>query len=287
MTLMASVLKRDAIARRGWQAELDLAFQRRGERTAMTRNRHRGPLQVQKALYPEGEDTCHIAVLHPPGGIAAGDRLEVNATLAPAAHALLTTPGAAKWYRSEADRASQSLQFALAADASLEWLPRENILFDGADVALEMKIDLSAGAKYLGWDIYCFGRRASGESWNRGRLHMRSQIRAEGRLLWSECAALAAGGQFAVSPMGLAGYSVCGTFIAARCAMDAESLAVIRAVPAPLKARVGITLLPEILIARYLGDSGEAVFEWFTAMWTLIRPMALGRMAQPPRVWAC
>jgi urease accessory protein len=76
-----------------WQAELDLSFVRRGEQTVLSRNQHRGPLQVQKALYPEGKDTCHIAVLHPPGGVAAGDRLGVRVSLGEESRALLTTPG--------------------------------------------------------------------------------------------------------------------------------------------------------------------------------------------------
>src|SRR5258708_30602642 len=84
----------------GWQADLDLSFARRGERTVLTRNQHRGPLQVQKALYPEGKDTCHIAVLHPPGGVAAGDRRCVRGSFGEESQALRTTPGASKGYLS-------------------------------------------------------------------------------------------------------------------------------------------------------------------------------------------
>jgi urease accessory protein len=84
----------------GWQAELDLSFERREGETVLRRNQHRGPLQVQKALYPEGRETCHIAILHPPGGVAAGDRLYIRASLNERSRALLTTPGATKWYRS-------------------------------------------------------------------------------------------------------------------------------------------------------------------------------------------
>jgi len=273
----------------GWQAELDLAFDRRRAGTVLTHNRHRGPLQVQKALYPEGPDTCHVTVLHPPGGIAATDRLAVRASLGEDARVLLTTPGATKWYRSDADaaRARQAVGLSLGRGAVLEWLPRENILFNGARVATTLDVTLAPGANYFGWEILSFGRRASGERWERGTLHMRTSIRCENRLLWSELASLDAGSGFTRSPIGLSGHTVCGTFIVAGLEADDELLAATRARPSPAAARVGITRVPNVLVARYLGDSTEAAFEWFTGLWTLLRPALTQRSACAPRVWAC
>jgi urease accessory protein len=265
---------------------LDLEFAQRGDQTVMTRNSHRGPLQVQKALYPEGPKTCHVAVLHPPGGIAAGDQLQVSAALGAGSHSLMTTPGATKWYRSSGARASQALAFSLSEGSALEWLPRENIFFDGADLSLRLSVDLKSGARYFGWDILSFGRRASGEAWRRGRLHVDSRIRLSGRMLWAEVASIEADSGFVASPMGLGGSTVCGTFVMAGVESPAL-LAECRAVPAPKHSRVGITQLPQVLIARYLGDSSESAFSWFTALWAASRPAILGKAAQPPRVWAC
>jgi urease accessory protein len=271
----------------GWQAALDLSFMRRGERTVLTRNRHRGPLQVQKALYPEGEDTCHIAVLHPPGGVAAGDRLCVRVSLGQESRALLTTPGATKWYRSEGAWASQQLHFSVGSDASVEWLPRENIFFDGANASLQLDVDLSGQAKYFGWDIASFGRRASGETWRRGKLHMHTHIRCADRVLWSEVANVDAQSGFADSPVGLAGFTVCGTFVCAGSEVSAAALAGCRGVKRPEASQVGVTHLPRVLIARYLGDSSEDAFHWFVNLWAVLREAALGRVAHPPRIWAC
>jgi urease accessory protein len=269
-----------------WQAKLELEFTRRGAHTVLTRNRHQGPLQVQKALYPEGRETCHIAVLHPPGGIAAGDTLRVHAALEAGAHALLTTPGASKWYRSEGESARQALAFSLGEQGALEWLPRENIVFDGADLVLDLEVELAPGAHYVGWDILSFGRRASGEAWRRGRLKMQSRIRINGRVLWAEVANIDAAGGFAASPMGLNGMTVCGTMLMAGVEPSAL-LAACRSVAVPRPASVGITQLPHLVVARYLGDATEAAFAWFTALWAASRPTVFGKTAQPPRVWAC
>ena len=272
----------------GWQAELDLGFARREGQTVLGRNQHRGPLQVQKALYPEGKETCHIAILHPPGGVAAGDRLSIRASLNEQARALLTTPGATKWYRSEGSCASQQVHFSLGEGAILEWLPRESIIFDGANISMELNVDLTARARYFGWDILSFGRRASGESWDRGKLNMQTNIRRAGSLLWSEVADIHAQSGFAKSPVGLSGFTVCGTFLVAGCDIDAALLRECREVTAPAaESRTGITRVPGVSIARYLGGSTEEAFYWFTALWAVLRRALSDKAACPPRVWAC
>jgi urease accessory protein len=274
-----------------WHADLELAFESRAARTVLARNRHRGPLQVQKALYPEGPGTCHVAILHPPGGIAAGDRLALHATLANGSRALLTTPGATKWYRSEGERAHQDVTFSLHGDAMLEWLPRENIIFDGARIRSALDVTLAPAAHYFGWDILSFGRRASGESWRHGGLQLRSAIRRENRMLWSEVASVEAGDGFAQSTVGLAGFTVCGTFVVAGSAAAEVPVTLLadcrRIKTATARARTGITCVPDVMIARYLGDSTEEAFDWFNDLWRLLRPGLTARAACAPRVWAC
>ena len=271
-----------------WRANLDLRFASRADRTALVHRRHNGPLQVQKALYPEGAGICHVALLHPPGGIAGCDRLNIRGAAEEHAHAVLTTPGATKWYRSSGGEAEQRFEFALDGNSVLEWLPRENILFDACKAAMSTEIRLSSNARYLGWEILCFGRRASGEQWRRGHLRLDTRILREGRIIWAERAQLTAGSGFAKSPVGLAGCSVSATFLAAGFEADAALLRQCRALAVRDDgSRHGVTWLPGMLCARYLGDSSEDAFGWFTALWTLLRPALLGRAAQAPRLWAC
>src|SRR5438132_12824784 len=133
-----------------WKARLSLSFARDGNRSVLAERSHVGPLVVQKPLYPEGDAVCHAIVVHPPGGIAGGDELALDVRCERGSHAVLTTPGAGKWYRSAGPWAKQSLAFDVAG--TLEWLPRETIVFDGALAAFECAVNLSDGARYIGWE---------------------------------------------------------------------------------------------------------------------------------------
>ena len=90
---------------------------------------------------------CHTIVVHPPGGIAGGDELAVEARAAQGAHALLTTPGAGRWYRSAGPWARQTLAFEARDGACLEWLPQETIVFDGALADLRTEVRLAGDAR--------------------------------------------------------------------------------------------------------------------------------------------
>jgi len=271
-----------------WQANLDLSFIHREDRTLLAAKSHRGPLQIQKALYPDGPRICHVTVLHPPGGVAGGDALAIAARLGSGSRVCLTTCGATKWYRCPQAGAQQRLYFEIAAGAALEWLPRESILFDGSKPEMQLDVELASGARFLGWEILCFGRRASGERWRRGGLRLHTRIRQAGRPLWSERANILAGSGFDSSAVGLAGYSVSGTFVAAGSDIGAELLAACRAtVPGGRDSRLGVTSTPGVLVARYLGHSSQDAFRWFTSVWTVLRAALLGEPAIAPRLWAC
>lgn len=269
----------------GWQARLELRFERRDESTLMAHCRHHGPLRVQKPLHPEGCGICHAIVLHPPAGIAGGDELDIRVGVADGAHALLTTPGAAKWYRSAGAEATQALTLDVGPGGVLEWLPQESIVFDGALAHMESEVNLAADAAYVGLEVLCLGRRASGERFGNGTLRLATRISRCGRPLWLERGRLDGGGALLDSPVGLSGFSVCGTLLATG-ATGSELLAALRAiVPREAEVLTGITALPDLLVARYLGHSSEAAREWLGALWSMLRPALLGVAATTPRIW--
>ena len=265
-------MNRAAIAPSPWRAQLALGFRRDAGRTVLAERRAAGPLMVQKPLYPEGPEVCHVIVVHPPGGIAGGDELSLRAYAE--GSSLLTTPGAAKWYRSSGPRARQTLAFDV--HGTLEWLPRETIVFDGAHGELEAEVRLGAHARYIGWEIVCLGRTGSGERFSRGMLRITTRILKNERPLWMERGEVEGGGALMRSPVGLGGRAVFGTLVATDVPANFAGAC---------KQIAPTTLLPGVLIARYLGDSTEEAFAQFTRLWALLRPAVMGREAQAPRIW--
>ena len=267
-----------------WKANLALAFERRDGRTILAARRHEGPLVVQKSLHPEGDEVCHAIVVHPPGGIAGGDELVIDVGLAEGAHALLTTPGAGKWYRSGGARASQHVRIEAARDSVVEWLPQESIIFDGALATLDFEARLEKGARLMAWDILCLGRTGSGERFTKGSVRLGLRVVREGRPLWIERGHLEPGSRALESPVGLDGHTVCATFVLAGSEIDDSALAACRG-KTPVEGEGAVTRMPHVFLARYRGDSGEAARRYFTDLWHLLRPILAGRDAVEPRIW--
>ncbi len=261
-----------------WKAELSLRFRYEDNRTVLAEKRFEGPLVVQKPLYPEGGAVCHAIVVHPPAGIVGGDQLVLRVGIHDQAGVLLTTPGAAKWYRSAGPWASQKLRFEI--DGSMEWLPQETIVFDGALADMQCEVNLGAQATYIGWEILCFGRVGSGAHFVQGRVELRNKISRNGKPVWRERGAIDAGGRLMRSPAGLNGKSVCATLIAAAPQIDSSVVKACREV-----ADVAVTPLPGLLIARHLGESSEEAKQRFVELWQILRPAIHGRAAQAPRIW--
>ncbi len=273
-----------AASHSAWRASLALGFADDGGVTRLFDNRHYGPLRVQKALYPEDARVCHAIVVHPPGGVVGGDQLSIDVGVGARAHAFLTTPGAAKWYKANGKVSRQSVRLTVGAGAALEWLPQETIFFDTANVVLEQHVELAAGASYIGCEILCMGRRGSGETFDTGTVTQRSSIRRDGRLIWWEQGAML-GGRLD-SPLALGGKTVCATLIAAGKPLPAAVLSEIRADIAGDGEHVfGVTQTKGVLVARHLGDDSETARRLMLTVWRRLRPHLLGRAAVTPRIW--
>jgi urease accessory protein len=275
------------MAQAGWQARLELGFERRDARTILTRRRHRGPLAVQRPFHPEPDGTCHVYVLHPPGGLVSGDLLELEIALAAGARALLTTPAATKLYRSGGAPARQQQRFRVAAGARLEWLPQETIAYVGADARLVTSVELEPGAEFIGFEILCLGHPASGESFTRGRVEQRLELVREGQPLAIERARYQGGAAALAAAYGMGGEPVIGTLLCIGPARSDALRAELRAMleqTAPGES--GLSELASALVCRYRGRSVERAQTAFRGAWSLLRRDCFASAAAPPRIWA-
>jgi urease accessory protein len=276
-----------------WQGSLSLAYRRddlpNGARTVV-HDRHDGPLRVLASLYPEAPTVCHNVLVHPPGGLVGGDRLEIGVTLEPHAHALITTPGATRFYRSLGAPATQRLHATLAEGARLEWLPLETLAYSGCIAENLMRFELAPGAEMMGWDVLALGLPASDQAFVRGRYTQRIEL--PGR--WLERGVVdAADTRLLDSPLGWAGHRVMGTlWFAAGGSLSAprreQLLAAARDTVEgdALQACCGVTAVHDgIVVLRALAPRVEPLMALLTRVWATWRDAAWGLARCTPRVW--
>lgn len=269
-----------------WHGSLNLVYAQRYDATQLIHNQVKAPLKVQRPFYPEGPLVCHSVVLHTAGGVVGGDRLSLNFHLEPNAHALITTAAASKVYRSNGLEARQTIQMQVEADACLEWLPQETIVFNAAIYRQDLRVELAPGATWLGWEITRFGRSARGEQFLQGEWRSQTEIWQQGRPLWIDRQWLKGGSEMLNSPHGLAGQPVVASLSWVGVAVSPELVEKARSLSTSVsQGEAGVTRLTAGLLCRYRGSSTAEVRNWFTDVWQLLRLSFLGRPSCPPRVW--
>jgi urease accessory protein len=307
----------------GWRGHLALRYWRDGQRTVAL-DRHEGPLRVLQRLYPEGDAICHHVLVHPPGGVAGGDSLLLQADLAQGTHAVITTPGATRFYRSGGRPSLQQSRLRLADGARAEWLPLENLAFSGCEAENRTEVELAAGAEMLGWDVLALGLPASGAAFETGcftqhlALHLSQAQELQcapptptsdfapepaahpshrpelHRALWLERGRVdAQDHRLLDSPLGWGGRRVLGTaWWAAGQPLGTQRrqalLDAARDCPegAGLEGWTGVTSpLPHVVVARVLASRVEPAMQWLSAVRATWRRTGWGLDAHPPRIW--
>jgi len=153
----------------------------------VTRRRHlheSGSLRVRFPS-PEAEGLSAVFV-NTAGGVAGGDRFDIEIATGEGSRLAVTTAAAEKIYRAQGAAARLSITLKAAAGSHLAWLPQETILFDRARVLRRFDIDLAESASLLLCEIVVFGRAAMGERMLEGEFVERWRLRRGGRLIFAE-----------------------------------------------------------------------------------------------------
>jgi urease accessory protein len=281
------------IAQPGWQAALRLRFVSEGARTLVRDRVHTGPLRLLKTHYPEGDEIAHAILVHPPAGIVAGDTLAISVGVDGGAHAVITTPGAQKWYRASDEKAispaSAITNLIVEANATLEWLPMESMIYDGCFGAQQLNFSLALGGKLIAWEMQQWGRSARGETFTRGAFSQRISVCVADELVWSEAMQLEGGGALLQSPTGLGGMPCVGTIIVVGIADVVPALAALRAVceGSEIASTCGATSpFSGGIIVKAVAAEMEPLRTLFVQLREVVRPFLCGRDAEDLRVWA-
>ena len=272
-----------------WTGQLALNYRHDAGKTVV-HDRHDGPLRVLASLYPESPAICHNVLVHPPGGLVGGDDLTIKVSVTENAHALITTPGATRFYRSLGEPATQTLDAQIAPGARLEWLPLETIAYSGCIGINDMRFALAPGAEMIGWDVIALGLPASNLAFERGRFTQRIDL--PGR--WLERGAIdASDTRLLDSPLGWAGHRVLATmwFAVGNVLTEARREALLDTArealqPHALARTAGATAVHDgIVVLRVLSNRVEPAMGLLTQMWQRWREIAWGLPACVPRVW--
>ena len=272
-----------------WRGSLALDYSLRDGHT-IVRDRHDGPLRVLRSLHPE-VGVCHSVLVHPPGGLVGGDALTISVALGEGAHALVTTPGATRFYRSIGSEASQSLEVTAECGSRLEWLPLETIAYSGCLASTRMRFNLAQGSEMIGWDVTALGLPASARPFESGRLTQTIELPAR----WLDHGTISAADRRLLdSPLGWAGRRVLATMWFASGAALAgsrreELLAAARAQIGghPLRAMTGATAPhDDVVVVRALAERVEPAMELMQRIWRQWRSIAWSMAGTSPRIWS-
>lgn len=275
-----------------WCARVDLDYLRPpGSGRTLARFRHAGPLRLLQSLYPEGEGICHNVLIHPPGGLVGGDRLDIRIDAQAGSHGLVTTPGATRYYRSEGAAAVQDTRIAVRSGARMEWLPLETLCYDGCLAENRLRLELEPDSELIGWDVLALGLPNAGKPFLHGEVLQHLDLAGA----WLESGRIGGGDTCLLDgPVGLAGHRCMATvFLASGTPMAPaareRALEIAReAVEAdPLRPAAGATSPdPRLVVVRALAPLVEPAMQlaqriragWRAGLWQL--------HGAPPRVWA-
>jgi urease accessory protein len=256
--------------------ESRVSFAVRDGKTRLSDLYQRDPCRV---MFPEPEpgEPPQAILVTTSGGVTDGDSLKMTIEVGPGARSVAATQAAEKVYRAAkgGGHCTMGIAVSVGEGGVLDWLPQETIMFEGARLKRRTVADVAPGGSLLACEMVVLGRAASGERFTGGLLLDSWSVRRAGRLVWTDT--LRVEGE---TPTG-AGFGTAnalatvigvwdepqGTFEKARALLETCD-----------KARVGVTLVNGVMVARLLGEA------------TAVRAATVGLLGgllqrRLPRVW--
>lgn len=280
-----------------WQASIKLEFRKDKDKTLMVRNLHYGPLVVQKPFYPEV--ACHVYLLHPPGGVASCDHLCVEAKANEHSQVLITTPGATKFYKGDNSYSLFEQNFYVENDASLEYLPAQNIFYKGTHTKVKTTFYLKDNSRFAFRDVSKCGMKDEERPFENSSLFNTVTIVENGKEKLIETSFI--DGQDDLEALsGNYGCVYTGTYITNK--VCEETLDKIRAILDSYKDNdsfehpkrkdpnfrfyVAAGVVDNYTVVRFLSSQNEAIEKAIVDIWKLTRFETVGLKACLPRIWS-
>ncbi|WP_353647105.1 urease accessory protein UreD [Loktanella sp. 5RATIMAR09] len=132
-------------------------------RTGLVHLRHAGS---SKLVFPRNFNNALEAILvNTAGGITGGDQYTLDAAVRTGGTLTMTTQAAERAYRAQVGEVGcVDSKLTVGADATLNWLPQELILFDHCALRRSLHIDLQGNANLLMVEPIVLGRAAMKET---------------------------------------------------------------------------------------------------------------------------
>lgn len=232
-----------------------------------------------KIRLPNTHDQSLQAVLiNTAGGLTGGDNIIWQADAAPGARLVLTTQACERIYKSTGADARVATHLTAAANAHIDWLPQETILFENSRLRRTLDVDLADGATLCAVEAFILGREAMGEDARNAHLSDNWRIRRNGKLIHAEATKLSGDPLERENLSLLAGARAFATIVYV--GADAETRLDATRALLGTKTRAGASVIGEKLVVRAIAESGLALRR-------IIAPViaSLSNAGTLPRLW--
>lgn len=265
-----------------WKAELELVFTKDASGVSrMLKNRHKGPLTVLKPYYPE--TACHVYMLHPPGGVASCDEIKVEVTANKGSHVLITTPGATKYYKSSGQSSLVKQDFYVDEDASIEFLPAQNIFYKGTKTRVYTTFHLKKNAAFAFRDISKCGLEDENEPFSDSSFLNVIKVETDGEIQFID-STLIDGNDDYYGIASLCSNPYLGTFICKK--VSESTLEKIKDFLSGRDFIFAAGIIKDFTVLRFSGKKNEVIENAIVRVWEMTREENTSLAPCLPRIWS-